>query len=65
MAPNDNIDRLKSEGILSPYAELTPEDQASLERLTHGEVDAIISIRNKLGTGFMDRHAKPRADFIF
>jgi hypothetical protein len=65
MAPNDNIDRLKSEGILSPYAVLTPDDQAALESLTHGEVDAIISIRNKLGTGFMDRHATPRADFIF
>src|SRR2546429_520773 len=74
MAPNDNIDRLKSEGILSPYAELTPEDQASLERLTHRETDAITSIRSKLGSGGSRRqlgrregeagghHGRPRED---
>jgi hypothetical protein len=44
---------------------LTPADQAALESLTPGEVDSIISIRNKLGTGFMDRRAAPRPDFIF
>ena len=65
MAPNDNIYRLKAAGILNPDAVLTPDDQTILESLSKGEVDAIISIRNKLGTGFMDRHAKPRADFIF
>ena len=65
MSVNDNIGRLKAEGILSPDAELSPEDQQTLESLTPAEVDSIISIKNKLGTGFMNRNAKPRADFIF
>jgi hypothetical protein len=65
MVINNNIDRLKDAGILSADAVLSPEDQATLESLTTAEVDSIIAIKDKLGSGFMNRHAKPRADFIF
>jgi hypothetical protein len=65
MAINDNIDRLRSAGIISPDAVLTADDENRLYSLTSAEVDAIISARSKLGTEFLNKHIAPRPDFIF
>jgi hypothetical protein len=65
MVVNDNIDRLRSAGIITPDAVLTPDEENALYSLTSTEVDAIISARNKLGTAFVNKHISPRPDFIF
>jgi hypothetical protein len=58
-----NVDRLRAEGILPADVVLSAEDEYALDSLTPAEVDAIVSIRNKLGPGFMARNFYPR--FIF
>jgi len=65
MSSSSAVERLRAEGILAHDAVLSPQDEAALNSLTPDEVEAIISIRNKLGTDFISRHAVPRADFIF
>ena len=62
---NDNIDRLRSAGIVTPDAVLTPEEENLLYSLTTAEVDALISVKNKLGAAFLGKHVAPRPDFIF
>lgn len=65
MAMTGNIPRLISAGILSPDAELSTDDQNALNSLTEAEVDTIISVKNKLGPVFFEKHVKPKAAFIF
>ena len=62
---NVNIIRLRRAGILRKGVKFTVRDQGILGRLSKAEVTAIISVRRKLGTGFVRRHTGKHPDLIF
>jgi hypothetical protein len=59
------IDALRENGFLRPDAVLTPEDEVALGNLSAEDVQALITIKEKLGTDFWNRHMPPRVDLIF
>ena len=65
MPLNTNISRLMAEGILNPEADLSADDVAVLESLSEAEVTTVIAVKAKLGAHFFNKHAVPKADFIF
>ena len=52
-----NIDRLKKEGLLEDP--IDPQDKAKLDKLTDQEVDALISVKAKLGEPVQKSKLKP------
>ncbi len=52
-----NIDRLKKEGLLEEP--ISAEEKAKLDKLTDQEVDALISVKAKLGEPVQKGKLKP------
>jgi hypothetical protein len=50
-----NVDRLQQAGLIQTPHPLTEEEIASLNGLSSAEVDALISVRMKLGDDFFQR----------
>ncbi|MGI8772176.1 MAG: hypothetical protein ACR2JE_12150 [Acidobacteriaceae bacterium] len=50
-----NVDRLQQAGLIQTQHPLTPEETASINQLSSAEVDALISVRMKLGDDFFNR----------
>lgn len=50
-----NVDRLQQSGLIQTHNPLTPEETASINQLSTAEVDALISVRAKLGDDFFKR----------
>ena len=48
MSTITNKDRLIDAGILDPHKTLTQEQEEAIDSLTTGEVDALISVQEKL-----------------
>jgi len=51
-----NISKLTDAGIIAAGAALNAEDQNLINSHTPAEVDALISIKSKLTTGFIQRN---------
>ena len=47
-----NRERLEQAGLIDPDADLTSEQNDAVESLTSGEVDALISAKDKLEPSF-------------
>jgi hypothetical protein len=60
-----NLQRLIDAKIVIFPEELPPGDVAIIDSLTSLEIEQLIALRTKLGWGFIDRHARPSASFIF
>lgn len=52
-----NIDRLKKEGLLEEP--IGPDERAKLDKLSDQEVDALISVKAKLGEPVQKSKIKP------
>jgi hypothetical protein len=50
-----NIERLQQAGLIEVQHPLTPEEINSVNELSSAEVDALISVRSKLGDDFFTR----------
>jgi hypothetical protein len=50
-----NVDRLQQAGLIQTPHPLTEEEITSLNNLSSAEVDALISVRMKLGDEFFQR----------
>jgi hypothetical protein len=50
-----NVDRLQQAGLIEVQHPLTPDEIASINQLSPAEVDALISVRAKLGDDFFKR----------
>jgi hypothetical protein len=58
MTNKTNIDRLTAAGIIPKgYKHLTAAETAMINKLTKGEVDAIVSASSKMEHDFMKKHA--------
>lgn len=53
-----NFDRLQSAGLIEVQHSLTAEEINSINQLSATEVDALISVRTKLGDDFFKRKVK-------
>ena len=51
-----NRDKLEEAGLIPATYEFPPSDAALIESLTEAEVQSLIDIASKLGSGFLDRH---------
>ncbi len=51
-----NIDTLKAAGLMTAGAALTATDTATINSLTTDEVNALISVYNKVGLNFLSRN---------
>jgi hypothetical protein len=65
MAAQSIIDVLRDNGFLRPDAVLTADDEMALGRLSMEDIQALITIKEKLGVEFWTRHMPPRVDLIF
>jgi hypothetical protein len=50
-----NIERLQQAGLIEVNHALTPDEVNSVNQLSSAEVDALISVRSKLGDDFFNR----------
>jgi hypothetical protein len=50
-----NIERLQQAGLIDVNHALTPDEINSVNQLSSAEVDALISVRSKLGDDFFSR----------
>lgn len=50
-----NVEQLQKAGLIVTRHPLTPEEEKSVNDLTQPEVDALISVRAKLGDKFFER----------
>jgi hypothetical protein len=50
-----NIERLQQAGLIEVHHPLTPEEVNSVNQLSSAEIDALISVRSKLGDDFFNR----------
>ena len=50
-----NFERLQSAGLIEVNHSLTPEEINSINQLSSAEVDALVSVRAKLGDDFFNR----------
>lgn len=53
-----NFERLQSAGLVEVQHTLTPDEINSINQLSAAEVDALISVRAKLGGDFFSRKVK-------
>ena len=53
-----NMERLTEAGIVHPQHTMSEQDQQLVEKLSKEEVEALISIRHKLGDDFIKKTAK-------
>lgn len=53
-----NLERLQAAGLIEVQHSLTPSDITSINQLSSAEVDALISVRAKLGDEFFNRKVK-------
>ena len=53
-----NFERLQSAGLIDVQHSLTNDEIASINQLSASEVDALISVRAKLGDDFFSRKVK-------
>ncbi len=53
-----NVERLTQAGLVQTHHPLTEEETASVNALTTAEVDALISVKAKLGDAFFERKVK-------
>jgi hypothetical protein len=51
-----NLERLKQAGLVSDDCEFNDDEESAIEALTHDEVNALISSKDKLGEDFINRH---------
>jgi hypothetical protein len=51
----NNLQRLQSAGLIEAQHPLTPDEVNSINQLSSAEVDALISVRAKLGDDFFKR----------
>lgn len=49
-----NFERLQAAGLIEVNHQLTPDEMNSINQLTSAEVDALISVRAKLGDDFFN-----------
>ncbi|HTV82245.1 MAG TPA: aroma-sacti cluster domain-containing protein [Acidobacteriaceae bacterium] len=57
----NNLQRLQSAGLIEVKHSLTPDEINSINQLSSAEVDALISVRAKLGDNFFN-HKVPVGD---
>ncbi len=50
-----NVERLQQAGLIETEHPLTPEEIESVNNLSSAEIDALISVRAKLGDDFFKR----------
>jgi hypothetical protein len=50
-----NLERLQQAGLIEVQHPLTPEEVNSVNQLSSAEIDALISVRAKLGDDFFTR----------
>ncbi len=63
-----NLERLKRAGLIRSGYEFSKEDQRLLESLSEEEVEALISVKRKVGEDFLHRHtcgAYPAVGIVF
>jgi len=53
-----NLEQLQQAGLVKAHHPLTPEEIESVNALSQAEVDALISVRAKLGDKFFERKVK-------
>lgn len=53
-----NFERLQSAGLIEVHHSLTADETNSINQLSATEVDALISVRTKLGDDFFQRKVK-------
>ena len=51
-----NLDRLEKAGLIKPGSKFSKEDHRLLESLSHEEVEALISVKRKVGDDFLRRN---------
>lgn len=51
----NNLQRLQAAGLIEVQHALTPDEISSINQLSSAEVDALISVRAKLGDDFFNR----------
>jgi hypothetical protein len=56
-----NLERLQQAGLVEANHALTPDETNSVNQLSSAEVDALISVRTKLGDSFFN-HKVPSGD---
>ena len=54
----NNFERLQTAGLIDVQHSLTNDEIASINQLSSSEVDALISVRAKLGDDFFNRKVK-------
>lgn len=59
-----NRERLEQSGLIEPDADLTKEQEDAIESLTSGEVDALISTKDKLSPVFKGLFIGPRCGLM-
>ena len=57
----DNVGKLTQAGLISASASLNQEDKDLVNGLSDQEVSALISVKNKLTSGFVQRNLAPAA----
>ncbi len=50
-----NVDQLQQAGLIQTHNPLTPEEVETVNHLSSAEVDALISVKAKLGDSFFQR----------
>jgi hypothetical protein len=53
-----NVEQLQQAGLIQTHNPLTPEEEATVNSLSSAEVDALISVKAKLGDSFFQRKVK-------
>lgn len=66
--PNGHFDKLVSNGVILNPASFSDDEKKQIEDLSDPEVDALISVRNKLGNNFLRKKAtgpSPAISIVF
>ena len=50
-----NVEKLQQAGLVQTHHPLTPDEIQSVNQLSPAEIDALISVRAKLGDAFFER----------
>jgi subtilase family serine protease len=53
-----NVEQLQQAGLVQTHHPLTDDEVKSVNQLSQAEVDALISVRAKLGDSFFERKVK-------
>ena len=54
-----NVERLEKAGLVKTHHPLTPEEIEQVNHLSQAEVDALISVKAKLGDKFFEHKENP------